>query len=50
MFWDAAACEQLLSQRYPWFMDTWHALGDSVVLKSGEGALGLPCDKATASH
>lgn len=35
MLWDAAACEQLLHQHYPWFLDTWRALGNSTVLKSG---------------
>ena len=23
MFWDNAAAEQLLAERYPWFLDTW---------------------------
>ena len=23
MFWDKAAAEQLLEERYPWFLDTW---------------------------
>jgi hypothetical protein len=36
MFWDAAASERLLAERYPWFLDTWHALGDSIILKAGE--------------
>lgn len=39
MFWDEAACEQLLRSSYPWFLDTWQALNSSVVLKSGEKAL-----------
>lgn len=37
--WDAEACEQLLVQQYPWFLDTWRMLGrheHSTVLKSGE--------------
>ena len=23
MFWDNAAAEQLLEEKYPWFLDTW---------------------------
>ena len=23
MFWDNQAAEELLQERYPWFMDTW---------------------------
>jgi hypothetical protein len=34
MFWDAAACEDLLQRHYAWFLSTWRAL-DSTVLKSG---------------
>eukprot|EP00879_Flechtneria_rotunda_P010779 GHRR01011263.1.p1 GENE.GHRR01011263.1~~GHRR01011263.1.p1 ORF type:complete len:294 (+),score=112.99 GHRR01011263.1:340-1221(+) len=34
MLWDAAACESLLRQRYPWFLDAWAATGSSTVLKS----------------
>jgi hypothetical protein len=44
MLWDAAACEELLTQRYPWFMPTWRALGNSTVLKSG-GAPSKTCHK-----
>jgi mannosyltransferase OCH1-like enzyme len=35
VFWDEAACEQLLQSSHPWFLDTWRALNSSVVLKSG---------------
>lgn len=35
MFWDEAACDKLLRERYPWFMTTWQTLGNSTVLKSG---------------
>ncbi|KAF6264293.1 hypothetical protein COO60DRAFT_1624299 [Scenedesmus sp. NREL 46B-D3] len=34
VLWDAAACEALLTQHYPWFLPTWSALGNSTVLKS----------------
>lgn len=36
MFWDAAACDALLLQRYPWFLDAWNKLDDRIVLKSGD--------------
>lgn len=39
LFWDKAACEQLLQSSYPRFLDTWQALNSSVVLKSGEGPI-----------
>lgn len=38
MLWDKSACEQLLRERYPWFLHTWEVLGNgtnSVVLQSG---------------
>ena len=33
MFWDTPASEELLSTRYPWFLETWRNY-PSVVLKS----------------
>jgi len=34
ILWQHDMCEQLLRDRYPWFLDTWRSYG-SVVLKSG---------------
>jgi hypothetical protein len=33
MLWDLPACEALLAERYPWFLDTWRRL-PSLVLRS----------------
>lgn len=33
MFWDAATCEGLIAERYPWFLTTYKAIG-SVVVRS----------------
>lgn len=38
MLWDKPACEQLLRDKYPWFLDTWEVLGNgtySIALQSG---------------
>ena len=35
MFWDNAAAEQLLEERYPWFLDTWR-MYPRVVHRGGE--------------
>lgn len=34
ILWDAAMCEKLLAEHYPWFLPTWRAY-PSTVLKSG---------------
>ena len=36
MFWDKAAAEQLLEERYPWFLDTWR-MYPRVVHRGGAG-------------
>ena len=45
MFWDKAAAEKLLEERYPWFLDTWR-MYPRVVHRGGASAVNDLCPAA----
>lgn len=50
MFWDNAAAEQLLVERYPWFLDTWRMYPRVVHRGEGSCPIAHPHRPATVIH